>query len=251
MDQCKTQKYVMWQYTDQPDADIYFAYNKKMVQEINQFSALQGRSGCAVAVGSARIEEIKNSTNATFFNKGNKVITYALGLMYGEVNRSNWTDIQTFKTQSQIVESFAEFPEKQFVIKGLPASDGSYNPLPDYLTDLNLTNCEYKTDRFPNYLEESNLFIFEMTSTAMFEAMVTEIPIIYYHSNGRPLPPHFELLKQRITIVENPIELKEAIINSPVKRAISNEFLNKYMLAEKSNCTLNAVNLIKSKINAR
>jgi hypothetical protein len=221
---------------DANDADSYLVYDEHTAKEINQTYRTQNKTAAAVGIGSARLEKVysqQRKNDKTRLAKRRRVM-YVLGLMYGNANRNSWTDIQTFQLQQNIVRTFKKFPDIDFIVKGLAISDLDYNPLPEFIRDLNLTNCIYLTSgKFVKMLGRADIFLFDFYSTAMAEALMTNKTIILYYDKKRPLPLGMDSLAKRIHLVENIDELSlvlEKIVKNGDDFPNNNEYQKNYLI---------------------
>lgn len=244
-------------HTDVQNSDYFFVYNETLANEINQLNLHEGSGSMALGIGSARIENLFTKANKVkrYERKKRICVMYALSLMYGEANRSNWTDTQTYRMQREIVRSFIDFREVDFIVKGLSRSDNAYNPLPNFIKDLNSPNIKYfDRGRFSEILNQADIFIFDFYSTAMAEALTTDKTTILFNDHVRPLPAGKEVLMDRIHLVNNSNELEDLLqrISDIVqdKKNLNDSFLKQYLIPYfgRGGAALAAVNYILERI---
>lgn len=258
MGQCKQKLPIsesMCYHTDMQSADFYLVYN----EEFRSVVKSGNESPRTMAIGSARLEALaKLSCQAYPWRLHFRPrVMYVLGLMYGDANRSNWTDTQTFRWQQKLVRALSACPQFNIVIKGLAASDGVYNPLPDFVRDLSLSHCTYRSrGKFSRMLRNADVFLFDFYSTAMEEALITDKPIIFFPDPHRPLPPGINNLKKRVFWVNREQELIDTLNETSKKEPLrnnfaSNEFVSKYILplASAGGAAGAAVKVILDKVN--
>jgi hypothetical protein len=96
----------------------------------------------------------------------------------------HYSDTWYYKFQKSLIEYFSTKKEYTFVWKGIPQSDGIYNPIPDFIRDKKFSNIEVATDRFVDHLLTANRVIFDFPSTGFYESVVADVPTmsIYYES---------------------------------------------------------------------
>ena len=97
---------------------------------------------------------------------------------------ARYSDAWYYKFQKALIEHFAKRPEFKFVWKGLPTSDASYNPIPNFIKDNQFENIEVATDYFGNHLVSADRVIADTPSTGFYEAVIAGVPAMsLYHKD--------------------------------------------------------------------
>jgi hypothetical protein len=116
--------------------------------------------------------------------KKNRII-YLPSIFMGERSRfdcAHYPDTWYYKLQQALIEYFSTIKEYTFVWKGLPTSDVTYNPIPNFIKDSNYQNIEIATTPFPRHLLTADRVICDYPSTGFYESVLAGISTIsLYH----------------------------------------------------------------------
>jgi len=87
-----------------------------------------------------------------------------------------------YKFQKSLIEYFSMKKEYTFVWKGLPQSDETYNPTPNFIRDNNFSNIEIATNPFVEHLLSVDRVVCDFASTGFYESVVAGVPTMsLYH----------------------------------------------------------------------
>ena len=116
--------------------------------------------------------------------KGGRVIYLPTMLSWDaqRLESTHYPDTWYYKFQKSLIEYFSTKIEYTFVWKGLPQSDGIYNPIPDFIKDSNFTNIEIAINPFVDHLLSADRVICDFPSTGFYESIVAGVPTMsLYH----------------------------------------------------------------------
>ena len=98
----------------------------------------------------------------------------------------NYPDVWYYRFQKSLVEYFSTIKEYTFTWKGLPISDRSYNPTPDFIRDMGFANIKIATNPFVEHILSADRVICDYPSTGFYESVIAGIPTLcLYHKSFR------------------------------------------------------------------
>jgi len=133
---------------------------------------------------------------------------------------NHYPDNWYYKLQKALIEYFSTKKEYTFVWKGLPQSDGTYNPIPSFIKDNNFSNIEIATNPFVEHLLAADKVICDYPSTGFYEAVIAGVPTMsLYHKAFRVRKSALEcfgnLLKSYSDIPEAVTHIDEFLNGDP------------------------------------
>jgi hypothetical protein len=69
-------------------------------------------------------------------------------------------------------------PDVQFIWKGLPSADQTYDPMPSMIAERNAPNVQYRADAFVRVLPDAARVITDFPSTALYETVHAGKPVL-------------------------------------------------------------------------
>ena len=154
-------------------------YYRQLGEAINSPTKLYGSQDRLLNV--KRINRLRDKGEGI---KKNRII-YLPNPLRGDWRRFdcvNYPDIWYYKFQKSLIEYFSTRREYTFVWKGLPISDRSYNPIPNFILDNNFSNIEIATNPFTQHLLSADRVICDYPSTGFYESVVAGVPTMsLYH----------------------------------------------------------------------
>ena len=136
---------------------------------------------------------------------------------YGRFDCVHYPDTWYYEFQKSLIEYFSTRREYNFVWKGWPISDRSYNPIPNFIMDNNFSNIEIATNPFVQHLLSADRVICDYPSTGFYESVVAGIPTMSLYHKA------FKVRKSAVDYLGNLLKLY-----CDIREAINHidEFLN-------------------------
>ena len=187
----------MMDITEIDHHDIYFAHNEEIVGYYIKRKGLFGGlrteifSGFGLYLFSNYIK-IKEKREKRIAEKSKdkktrpKIIYLPTFFMWDHrrIGHNLYSATMYYTFQKALIELFATKKEFDFVWKGLPTTDASYNPIPNFIKDNQFENIEVATDYFGSHLVSADRVIADTPSTGFYEAVIAGVPAMsLYHRN--------------------------------------------------------------------
>jgi len=114
-------------------------------------------------------------------------------------------DEHLWEVQKKVVDVAGRFPEKNFIIK-LHPGQRSREPLRSYIHDSGISNIRCMTTevKLEDLIPKSSLLLFDLVSTGILQAMLTDIPIFIYSGLLPVDETTLEPLRKRAAVFANP-----------------------------------------------
>jgi hypothetical protein len=93
-------------------------------------------------------------------------------------NESRLPDTWYFSWHKELIIYFSSRDDFNFIWKGIPASNETYDPIPNMIKDRKYKNIKYATEPFVKWIKKADLVLLDYPSTALYEAAVSGVPVM-------------------------------------------------------------------------
>lgn len=93
-------------------------------------------------------------------------------------NESRLPDTWYFSWHKELIKFFSSRDDFNFIWKGIPGSNETYDPVPDMINDRKYRNIKYATEPFVRWIKKADLVLLDYPSTALYEAVVSGLPVM-------------------------------------------------------------------------
>jgi len=93
-------------------------------------------------------------------------------------NEARVPDAWYFSWHKELLKLFSSRKEFDFIWKGIPASNETYDPIPNLINDQGYRNIRYATEPFTKWIKKADLVLLDYPSTALYEAAVSGLPVM-------------------------------------------------------------------------
>lgn len=87
-------------------------------------------------------------------------------------------DTWYFSWHKELINYFSSRYDFNFIWKGIPGSNETYDPIPDMINDRKYRNIKYATEPFVKWIKKADLVLLDYPCTALYEAAVSELPVM-------------------------------------------------------------------------
>lgn len=91
---------------------------------------------------------------------------------------SRLPDTWYFSWHKELIKYFGSREDFNFIWKGIPASNVTYDPIPNMIKDRKYKNIKYATLPFVKWIKRADLVLLDYPSTALYEAAVSGLPVM-------------------------------------------------------------------------
>lgn len=236
--------------------DYYFSYGsgtKRMFDRVSRGLRSYGSPAKIIPAGSARLDAIyANAEKKSYTSLRKRIINNykkPLVLYIPTVYESpGWrladqliTGVSYFEFQQKILSLFNKFENIEFIYKGFPGTLDSvaYNPIQDYINNLENKNIHYIVDvPVTKLMWAADVLIIDHNQTAINELLLTKKPVIVFEQGSMSERVTeaiaLDLLKKRASVARTQEEFFDIVKNFLQKgdfREIhdpNDEFLKEY-----------------------
>lgn len=125
-----------------------------------------------------KVNNLKKKPNN---QRANKTLVY-VPIMYQWDNtfwiESRLPDTWYFSWHKELINYFGSRDDFNFIWKGIPASNETYDPIPNMIKDREYKNIKYATEPFVKWIKKAHLVLLDYPSTALYEAAVSGLPVM-------------------------------------------------------------------------
>ena len=93
-------------------------------------------------------------------------------------NEAMVSDTWYFSWHKELITYFSSRKDFNFIWKGIPVSNETYDPIPNLIDDRKYKNIKYATEPFVKWIEKADLVLLDYPSTALYEAAVSGLPVM-------------------------------------------------------------------------
>ena len=87
-------------------------------------------------------------------------------------------DTWYFSWHKALIDFFGSRADFNFIWKGIPDSNDTYDPIPNLIDDRGYKNIEFATEPFVKWIKKADLVSLDYPSTALYEAAVSGLPVM-------------------------------------------------------------------------
>jgi hypothetical protein len=87
-------------------------------------------------------------------------------------------DTWYFSWHKKLIKFFSSRDDFNFIWKGIPAFNETYDPIPNIIDDRKYKNIKYATEPFVKWIKKADLVLLDYPSTALYEAAVSRLPVM-------------------------------------------------------------------------
>ena len=163
--------------------DIYFTTNYEREQYIKHRIKFKGFD-TKVFQYSNRYKMLSKVSNLKrkVRSKANRKTLVYVPTMY-QWDNTFWTESRVpntwyFSWHKELINYFGSRKDFNFIWKGIPASNETYDPIPNLINDRKYINIKYATDPFIKFIKRADLVLLDYSSTALYEAAVSGLPVM-------------------------------------------------------------------------
>ena len=173
----------MWDFGEYLPYNIYFATNceiEKYIKYRVQFRNIDTK----VFQYSNRykilpkVNNLKNKVRS----KADRMTLVYVPIMY-KWDNTVWTESRVpdtwyFGWHKELINYFSLREDFNFIWKGIPISNETYDPIPNLINDQGHKNIKYATEPFIKWIKRADLVLLDYPSTALYEAAVSGLPVM-------------------------------------------------------------------------
>jgi len=93
-------------------------------------------------------------------------------------NEARVPDTWYFSWHKELLKFFGSRKNFNFIWKGIPVSNDTYDPIPNLINDRGYKNIKYATEPFVKWIKKADLVLLDYPSTALYEAAVSGLPVM-------------------------------------------------------------------------
>jgi hypothetical protein len=174
-------------------------------------------------VGSTRLSSLNN--NSENLIERDKIL-YIPGIMWGHEELLDSNDLRYtayYDHQKKLINQLQDFRQQEFVFK-LHSRDSQVNPIKLYINERNINHIKVKYDHLKSHLDTAKLVIMDYPSTALFEVLQSNIPVIYIHDSKHAIDQKMlDILRSNIIVIDGLSNLSQKLIpfiGKPIQSSI-------------------------------
>ena len=173
-----------WDFYEYPSYDIYFAANYERELYVIKHIVKLRNSSTKVFQYSSRYKMLPKASD---LKRGARNKTDRKTLVYVPTtyqwdsafwNESRMPDTWYYCWHKELIKYFDSKKDFNFIWKGIPVSNVTYDPIPNLINDRKYKNIKYATESFIKWIKRADLVLLDYPSTALYEAAVSGLPVL-------------------------------------------------------------------------